>query len=52
MSILTGKNVVGAPVSNTDAFLSRDTCVSSTQLNRPKRAYLLLEIPKLQEVFL
>jgi hypothetical protein len=28
-----GKNVLDAPASKTDAFLSRDTCVSSTQLN-------------------
>jgi hypothetical protein len=30
-----GNNVVDAPVSNTHGFLSRDTWVSSTQLNRP-----------------
>jgi hypothetical protein len=28
------KNVLDAPDSNTDGFLSRDACVSSTQLNR------------------
>jgi hypothetical protein len=41
--------------SNTDGFLLRDACVSSTHLNRPiwkKRAYLHLEKPKLQKVFL
>jgi hypothetical protein len=44
-----GKNVLGAYASNTDGFLSRDTSVSSKQLNRPvwtKRAYLQLEKPK------
>jgi hypothetical protein len=34
-SILTVNNVLHAPASNTVAFLSRYTCVSSTQLNRP-----------------
>jgi hypothetical protein len=29
-----GNNVLDAPASNVDSFLSRDTCVSSTQLNR------------------
>jgi hypothetical protein len=33
-SILTGKQDVDAPPSTIDGFLSRDTCVSSTQLNR------------------
>jgi hypothetical protein len=28
-SIFKGKNVLDATASNTDAFLSRDTCVSS-----------------------
>jgi hypothetical protein len=27
--------VLDGPVSNIDGFLWRDTCVSSTQLNRP-----------------
>jgi hypothetical protein len=31
-SILIGKNMLDAPVFNTDSFLSRDTCVSSPQL--------------------
>jgi hypothetical protein len=30
-----GNNVLDAPVSNTDGFLSRDTCISSTYLNKP-----------------
>jgi hypothetical protein len=50
-----GNNVLDAPVPNTHGFLMRDTCVSSTQLIGPfgtKRAYLHLEKPKLQEVFL
>jgi hypothetical protein len=34
-SIFKANNVLHAPSSNTDGFLSRDTCVSSTQLNRP-----------------
>jgi hypothetical protein len=34
-SILTGKNVLNTPASFTDGFLWRDTCISSTQLNRP-----------------
>jgi hypothetical protein len=29
-----GNNVLDAPASKTDCFLSRDTCVSSTHLNR------------------
>jgi hypothetical protein len=33
--ISQGNNVLGAPASKTDGFLSRDTCVSSTQLNMP-----------------
>jgi hypothetical protein len=43
-----------APASNTDGFLSRDTCVSSTQLNMPilNKMSLHLENPDLQEVFL
>jgi hypothetical protein len=34
-SILTGNNVLDAPASNTDGFLLRDTCFSSTQLIWP-----------------
>jgi hypothetical protein len=30
-----GNNVLDVPASNTDGFLLKDTCVSSTQLNRP-----------------
>jgi hypothetical protein len=30
-----GNNVPDVPASNSDGFLWRDTCVSSTQLNRP-----------------
>jgi hypothetical protein len=30
-----GNNVLDAYASNTDGFLFRDTCVSSTQLNKP-----------------
>jgi hypothetical protein len=30
-----GNNLVDAPVSNIDGFLSRDTCISSTQVTRP-----------------
>jgi hypothetical protein len=30
-----GNNLLDAPASNTDGFLSRDTCDSSTQLKRP-----------------
>jgi hypothetical protein len=30
-----GNNVLDAPASNTDGFPSRDTCVSSTHMNRP-----------------
>jgi hypothetical protein len=33
--ILKGTTVVDAPASNTDSFPSRDTCVSTTLLNRP-----------------
>jgi hypothetical protein len=54
-SILTGKQCARCYFSNIDGFLLRDTCVSSTQLNRPicnKRGYLHLENPKLQKVFL
>jgi hypothetical protein len=41
-----GKNVLDAPVSNTDGFLSRGTCVSTSQLIGlfgTKRAFLHLE---------
>jgi hypothetical protein len=47
--------VLDAAASNIDGFLSRDTCVSSTLLNRCiwyKEIYNHLEKPKLQEVFL
>jgi hypothetical protein len=30
-----GKNVLNAAASNIDGYLWSDTCVSSTQLNRP-----------------
>jgi hypothetical protein len=33
-TILTGNNVLDAPASNTDGFLWRDTCVSSSHLSR------------------
>jgi hypothetical protein len=41
--------------SNTEGFLSRDTCISSIQMSRligTKRAYLYLENPKMHRVFL
>jgi hypothetical protein len=50
-----GYNVLDAPGSNTDRFLSRDTCVSSLScidLFGTKGVYLDLEKPKLLEVFL
>jgi hypothetical protein len=34
-SVLQGNNVPVAPASNINGFLWRDTCVASTQLNRP-----------------
>jgi hypothetical protein len=34
-SIVTGTNLLDAPASNRDDFLSRDTCTTSPQLNRP-----------------
>jgi hypothetical protein len=34
-STLTGKNVLNAPDCDTNGFISRDTCVSSTQVKRP-----------------
>ena len=33
-SILTGNQVLLAPATQTNGFLSRDTCISSTQLDR------------------
>jgi hypothetical protein len=47
--------VVDAPGSDTNGFLLRDKCVSSTQLSRSilnKQSLSPPEIPKLQEVFL
>jgi hypothetical protein len=44
-SILVGNNVLDAPASNTDSFLLRDTCVSSTQLNRPNWSNVSLTPP-------
>jgi hypothetical protein len=34
-SILIEKNVLDIPASNKHGFLWRDTCISSTQLNKP-----------------
>jgi hypothetical protein len=54
-SILTGKQCAICCSSNIDCFLWRDTCVSSTQVKDifwTNKAYIHLEIPKLQEVFL
>jgi hypothetical protein len=34
-SILTGNNVLDAPASHTNGFVLRDSCVSSTKVNRP-----------------
>jgi hypothetical protein len=54
-SIVTGNNVLDAPGSDTNHFLSRDTYVCSTQLNWPigtKSPYIHHENPKLHEVFL
>jgi hypothetical protein len=51
-SIITGNNVLDAAASNIAVFLSRDTFVSSTQLNRPtwsNRPYLNLETHKLRK---
>jgi hypothetical protein len=50
-----GNNVLYGAASNRDGFLWRDTCVSSTQLNRPiriKRPYPDLETTNLEEVLL
>jgi hypothetical protein len=47
--------MLDAPASNVDGFLWRDTCISSTQLNRPisnKESLSPQEKPKLQEVVL
>jgi hypothetical protein len=47
--------VLHAEASNTHCFLWSETCVSSTQLNRPigaNREYLYFEKYDLQEVFL
>jgi hypothetical protein len=48
-------NVVDAPPTNFDGFLSRDTCVASTQLNRPiwnKMCVSPLDYADSQAVFL
>jgi hypothetical protein len=34
-SVLTGKQRTSAPASNIDGFPCRDTCVSTTLMNRP-----------------
>jgi hypothetical protein len=50
-----GNNVLEVPASKTDGFLSRGACVSSTSrisLFWTIRAYLHLETPKSQQVFL
>jgi hypothetical protein len=50
-----GINVLDVPHSNIDAFRSRDTCVSSTQLNNTnwnKMFVSPLNKTKLQEIFL
>jgi hypothetical protein len=50
-----GNNVLDAPASNRDGFVWRDTCVPSNKQNRPiwrNRAYLHLDTPNLQELFL
>jgi hypothetical protein len=50
-----GNSVLDATGSTVNGFLSRYTCVSSTQLNRPiltNKAYLHFEKPNLLEVFL
>jgi hypothetical protein len=49
-----GKNMVDDAASNIDGFLWRNSCIFSTWLKclvGANRAYLHLEIPKLQEVF-
>jgi hypothetical protein len=50
-----GNNVLDDYPSNTDGFPSRDTCISSTQLNRiikTKESLSLLKKHKLQEVLI
>jgi hypothetical protein len=37
MQFSQGNNVLDAPASSTDSPLSKDTCVSSTQVNRDIR---------------
>jgi hypothetical protein len=47
--------VLGAPTSDTNDFVWRDACVSSTQVNRPfgtKRSHLHFEKPRVQEEIL
>jgi hypothetical protein len=44
-SILKGNSVLDAPASNTDSFLLRDACDSSTQLNRPNWSNVSLTAP-------
>jgi hypothetical protein len=51
-SVLTGKQCFRCSFSITDGFLWRDTCVSSTLLNRPIWNEDSPQKPKLQEVFL
>jgi hypothetical protein len=41
-----GNNVLHTPVCNIDGFLYRDTCVSSTDLNRPIWSKQILSPPK------
>jgi hypothetical protein len=50
-----GINILDVPASDTNGFLLRNECVSSTQLKRPiwtNIASLHHENPKLQEVFI
>jgi hypothetical protein len=51
---LQRKNVIDAEASNINSFLWRDACVQLNQIGlfATKKVYLLLEKPKLQEVFL
>jgi hypothetical protein len=54
-SIPQRNKVLSVVASKIDVFLWRDSCVSSTQWNRPIRsirAYLHLETPELKKVFL
>jgi hypothetical protein len=49
-----GKKMVDDAAPNVDGFLWRNSCIFSTRLKSlvgANRAYLHLEIPKLQEVF-